>query len=491
MMSQMSGQDIPPFLGAPGSVLPNQRAGGPGTGTLQGSDIQQALGAMGEEPDGFAPPPPLNMNPNEMTLGGLTGSREAFIGSGLDPATGQPLLGPPSAASITPWWASPQLDSAAQSQMFQFEEPSPIPGTDQPAGVPSEIGLGNPPPQNWPTGAIGPDFMGSADFSSVPSQYPTEAIGPDFTGAPQDFSAVPPQQYTGDIGPNYMYNQPDFSAVPPGEAAPVADTGGGIPFDITTGQSQTSFGQQTPFGFGADPAQQAASFAYGFPPGDINTPGAAMDIGSNVFGPDSPLTQPGTDATIPIADTAAQPGTTPGATPGAEQLGGVLIPDYQGGPVPGQQGLEVGAPDDVFQPPNVQGPGFLSTLGSDLGGLVSGVGGFLGNAFTTDPTPGIAPGGSPVGSFTPDPVPGTGVQPGATFNIGSFGAGTLPPLMGMKAGLDTPQFQSWFKKNFPGWNVSQFITYMNSQNQQGGPAQGATQAAGGYTGHGTPQKAAA
>jgi hypothetical protein len=357
-------------------------------------------------------------------------------------------------------------------------------------------------------GGVGPDFLGSGalgqdltgaagDFSAVPPQYPTGAIGPDFTGVPQDFSAVPPQQYTGDIGPNYMYNQPDFSAVPPGEAAPVADTGGGIPFDITTGQPQTSFNQQTPFGFGADPVTQPGfSPQLVLPPGDINTPGAAMDIGSNVFGPDSPLTQPGTDATIPIADTAAQPGTTPGATPGAEQLGEVLIPGYQGGPVPGQQGLEVGAPDDVFQPPNVQGgPGFLNNLGSAVGGaLPTDLGGFgqpTGYFPWYDPTQ--------TGSSSYNPLTGGVFGQGGSiygggpssllgFNLGEgTGRATIGEQQQIRGGIQTPQFQSWLSKQ-PATVRQQIVASLmkSGRRRSSGVLDKGFDAQSSYQGHGVP-----
>jgi hypothetical protein len=71
------------------------------------------------------------------------------------------------------------------------------------------------------------------------------------------------------------------------------------------------------------------------------------------------------------------------------------------------------------------------------------------NLFTTDPTPNIAPGGSPVGSFTPDPVASGIPLPGATFNLGNAGgtiAGFVPAGMNLRP---SPQAYNWMFGNLP------------------------------------------
>ena len=234
---------------------------------------------------------------------------------------------------------------------------------------------------------------------------------------------------------------------PPGQGGagsyPAAPTF--TPSPSPTPQTPSQWGPDTAFVPMTDPATPAP-YQYDDPygtaaPGNVNIPYPG-DMPVQAQPPDTIPTAPGVDPG------EGEPSSVPGNLPF---------------PYPGQ-------PNQWTQPTNWQNVGnFFNNIGNWIGNIP--------NLFTSDPTPGIAPGGSPVGSFTPDAVASGIPLPGATVG-GQGPGGMLSSPYQWWMGTHSPAFQSWLTQH--GMTLGEFNKIysggMGGAAGQTGATQGATHA---------------
>lgn len=382
-------------------------------------------------------------------------------------APSQPgLPGPPLAPNTPPYGGSPK---SAASDQVQINPPGvspisrdvsasqgvdiPTPAPADPTTAPDVSGLINvggdtpqppagitelAPPPNLPDipnyqqyfSPTGPDYIpppvGIADLGAPPTlpniaaeQQYSSPVGPDY---------IPPPAGITDLAPPPDLPQEYFAAAPPVDAPPPAPEQPALvdtsPYPAPSALPPNPFDQP----INIDPAVFQNRYDLVFGPQSPNAPVDAIapsDSGSVVFG--QPLDP--SLAAAPPEGVASQPAIPLGPTP-------------------------------LDQPPN--SPGLLDELRqptnyANLGNVLDSVGNF----FTGDPTPGIAPGGSPVGSFTPDPVfQGGGVPGGGSVgNLGGYGGslGTWQQYLGRGIwGGKDPMTEANFR------NMLAFINYQGN-----------------------------
>jgi len=132
----------------------------------------------------------------------------------------------------------------------------------------------------------------------------------------------------------------------------------------------------------------------------------------------------------PLADLPSPPGVSPdvlpaeqltgnepGATPPITETTGIPAPEFAPDNLYGPPGLYAGAnaPNSWNQP--TDWPGFFGGISN----LFNSIGGIFSNIFSSNPFPGIAPSGFPVGSNTPDAIARSYALPGSFTNLGGAG----------------------------------------------------------------------
>lgn len=236
----------------------------------------------------------------------------------------------------------------------------------------------------------------------MPAAYsPTPGLTP---GAPNDQVPLPTGGGT----------QPEFTSDPTG--AGLAPETLGLPDQPTTGESGPSIAvNYYPNGQGGYWAYDqnwnyVGDIPAGAPPPDQTGGGGPTYTYNDPYGTAAPgninIPYPGEAPTTPTGEVPTAPGAEPEAAPAA----------------PADPGT-INVPNLPFPYPTDQSQWNQPTDWTNIGNFFNN----LGNWLASNPFPNIAPGGSPVGSHTPDPVASGVPLPGA---FGYYGLGGGGPIMG-------------------------------------------------------------